>query len=74
MKKLLEIDMNVSDDKAVIKFCEIKAGDSVSQLSVNTPNGLVIFDLNLDHKIIAMEFINALALLPDDVRILELED
>jgi len=34
----------------------------------------VIFDLNLHDKIIGMEFINALALLPEDVRIAELED
>lgn len=74
MKKMLEVDLSVSDDKAYISFCEIKAGDSVKQLSVNAPNGIVIFDLNLDGKIIGMEFINALALLPEDVRIAELED
>lgn len=74
MKKMLESDLSVSDDIAYISFCEIKAGDSVKQLSVNTANGIVIFDLNLDGKIIGMEFINALALLPEDVRIAELED
>lgn len=74
MMKMLEVDLSVSDDKAYIRFCEIKAGDSVKQLSLNTPNGIVIFDLNLDDKIIGMEFINALALLPEDVRIAELED
>ena len=71
---MLEIDLSVSDDIALIKFCEIKAGDSVKQIEVNIPNGIVIFDLNLDGKIISMEFINALALLPEDVRIAELED
>lgn len=74
MKKMLEIDLSVSDEIAVIRFCKINAGDSVKQLSVNTPNGIVIFDLNLDGEIISMEFINALALLPEDVRIAELED
>ncbi|MBP6745861.1 DUF2283 domain-containing protein [bacterium] len=74
MKKLLEVDLSVSDDIAYISFCEIKAGDSVKQIEVNIPNGIVIFDLNLDGKIIGMEFINALALLPEDVRIAELED
>ncbi len=35
---------------------------------------IALFDLKLDGKIISMEFINALALLPEDVRIVELED
>ncbi|MFA7338793.1 MAG: hypothetical protein WC028_18550 [Candidatus Obscuribacterales bacterium] len=74
MKKMLEIDLSVSDDIAFISFCKINAGDSVKQIEVNIPNGIVIFDLNLDGKIISMEFINALALLPEDVRIAELED
>lgn len=73
MKKLLEIDLEVSDDKAYIKFCEIKPGDSVRQLSVNTPNGLVILDLNQEGKVIGIEFLNALALLPEDVSIIEAE-